>query len=211
MALKPTRQALRLADSLTQEDVVIFLVSGGGSALFEMPLEGVSLEDIAGITRQLLACGADIVEINTLRKHLSAVKGGRFAERCAPAQVLAIVLSDVLGDPLDSIASGPACRTAAPAQDVKAIIARHHLRHSRSCSAGAFDGDPQAHPQCGAHCHRKRAGPVQRGHAGGRALGYAPLLLTTTLSCEAREAGACWPPWPGKSARRAIPCPRRAP
>lgn len=84
MALKPTRQALRLADSLTQEDVVIFLVSGGGSALFEMPLEGVSLEDIAGITRQLLACGADIVEINTLRKHLSAVKGGRFAERCAP-------------------------------------------------------------------------------------------------------------------------------
>ena len=98
-----TRAALALADRMTAQDEVIFLVSGGGSALFEQPLEGVTLDDCAEITRQLLACGADIVQINTIRKHLSAVKGGRFAQRCAPAHVLAIVLSDVLGDSLDRI------------------------------------------------------------------------------------------------------------
>ena len=188
--VEATRQALRLADSLTQEDVVIFLVSGGGSALFEMPLEGVSLEDIAGITRQLLACGADIVEINTLRKHLSAVKGGRFAERCAPARVLAIVLSDVLGDPLDSIASGPACPDSSTCQDVKAIIARHHLRIPDHVLPALSMETPKRilnaeHIVTGNV--RALCSAAMREAA---ALGYAPLLLTTTLSCEAREAGA---------------------
>ena len=109
-----TRAALALADRMTEQDEVIFLVSGGGSALFEQPLEGVTLDDCAEITQQLLACGADIVQINTIRKHLSAVKGGRFAQRCAPAHVLAIVLSDVLGDSLDS-PPGRAIRIAPPA------------------------------------------------------------------------------------------------
>ena len=79
-----TRAALALADRMTAQDEVIFLVSGGGSALFEQPLEGVTLDDCAEITRQLLACGADIVQINTIRKHLSAVKGGRFASAARP-------------------------------------------------------------------------------------------------------------------------------
>jgi glycerate-2-kinase len=81
-------------------------VSGGGSALFEKPL--LPLAELQDVTNQLLAAGADIVEINTIRKRLSAVKGGRFARHCAPAQVFAVVLSDILGDPLDMIASGPA-------------------------------------------------------------------------------------------------------
>ena len=101
-----TRKALDLVSGLTEKDTVLFLLSGGGSALFEKPL--VSGQELQDITGQLLACGAGIVEINTIRKRLSAVKGGRFAQYCAPAQVFSIVLSDILGDPLDMIASGPA-------------------------------------------------------------------------------------------------------
>ena len=101
-----TEKALGLVRGLTAEDTVIFLLSGGGSALFEKPLiPGGELQDV---TKQLLACGADIVEINTIRKRLSGVKGGRFAQACAPAHIFSVVLSDVLGDPLDMIASGPA-------------------------------------------------------------------------------------------------------
>ena len=100
-----TEKALELVQGLTAEDTVLFLLSGGGSALFEKPLlPGGELQDI---THQLLASGADIVEMNTIRKRLSGVKGGRFAQRCAPANVFSIVLSDILGDPLDMIASGP--------------------------------------------------------------------------------------------------------
>ena len=90
----------------TASDTILFLLSGGGSALLEQPL--ISDGELREITRRLLACGADIVEINTIRKRLSAVKGGRFAQLCAPAKVYAIVLSDIVGDPLDMIASGPA-------------------------------------------------------------------------------------------------------
>ena len=101
-----TAEALALVEPLGKDDTVIFLLSGGGSALFEKPLiEGAQLQDIK---KQLLSCGADIVEMTTVRKRLSAVKGGRFAKACAPARVFRIVLSDILGDPLDMIASGPA-------------------------------------------------------------------------------------------------------
>lgn len=102
-----TGRALELVRDLGEEDTVLFLLSGGGSALFEKPR--ISGEELRDITRQLLDCGADIVEINTIRKRLSRVKGGRFAQLCAPARVFSIVLSDILGDPLDMIASGPAC------------------------------------------------------------------------------------------------------
>ena len=108
-----TEKALALVHGLTAQDAVLFLLSGGGSALLEKPLiPGAELQDI---TSQLLASGADIVEMNTIRKRLSGVKGGRFALACAPAQVYSIVLSDILGDPLDMIASGPPARTAPPA------------------------------------------------------------------------------------------------
>lgn len=184
------REALRIADSLTADDEVIFLVSGGGSALFELPLDGVTLADVADVTRQLLACGADIVEINTIRKHLSAVKGGRFAQRCAPAHVTAIVLSDVLGDPLDSIASGPAYPDSSTCQDVADIIARYRL----SIPDRLFSALRMETPKALSNADHAVTGNVQALCAAAmdeaKALGYAPLLLTTTLACEAREAGA---------------------
>ena len=103
-SFRATQAALDLVAGTKPEDTVLFLLSGGGSALFEKPLiPGEELQDITG---QLLACGADIVEMNTVRKRLSGVKGGRFAQACAPATVYAVVLSDIIGDPLDMIASG---------------------------------------------------------------------------------------------------------
>ncbi len=101
-SFQATQKAIEKVQALGSQDAVLFLLSGGGSALFEKPLiDGTLLE---GLTRELLACGADIVEMNTIRKRLSAVKGGRFAQLCAPAQVVSVVLSDIIGDPLDMIA-----------------------------------------------------------------------------------------------------------
>ena len=104
---------------------MIFLVSGGGSALFERPL--VPAEDLSRLTQQLLSCGADIVEMNTIRKRLSAVKGGRFAQLCAPARVYSIVLSDILGDPLDMIASGPASPDSSTCGQALAVAEKYGL------------------------------------------------------------------------------------
>ena len=120
-----TQKALDLVQGLTEQDTVLFLLSGGGSALFEKPL--IPGEELQDITRQLLACGADIVEMNTIRKRLSAVKGGRFAELCAPAQVFSIVLSDILGDPLDMIASGPAYPDSSTCAQAQAIVEKYGL------------------------------------------------------------------------------------
>ncbi|MBQ1491517.1 MAG: glycerate-2-kinase family protein, partial [Blautia sp.] len=123
-----TGKALELVSGLTEEDRVLFLLSGGGSALFEQPL--VPGEELQDITKQLLASGADIVEMNTIRKRLSAVKGGRFAKACAPAKVFSIVLSDILGDPLDMIASGPAYPDASTCEQACHIAEKYNLKLS---------------------------------------------------------------------------------
>ena len=117
-----------LVSDLKAEDTVLFLLSGGGSALFEKPL--ITPVELIHITKQLLACGADIVEINTIRKRVSAVKGGKFAKICAPAQVYSIVLSDILGDPLDMIASGPAYPDSATSKNALAIVKKYQLQMS---------------------------------------------------------------------------------
>ncbi len=183
-----TQAVLDLVQDLTERDTVLFLLSGGGSALFEKPLvPGPELQDI---TRQLLACGAGIVEINTIRKRLSAVKGGRFAQACAPAQVFSIVLSDVLGDPLDMIASGPACPDASTAAQAQAIAERYRLNLSSEARALLGRETPKALD----NVTTRITGSVRElcaaaGRAAGE-LGYTPVLLTDQLCCEAREAGS---------------------
>lgn len=123
-----TQAVLDMTWNLTQEDTVLFLLSGGGSALFEKPLvDGAVLQDI---TKKLLARGADITEINTIRKRLSMVKGGRFAAHCAPARVEAIILSDILGDPVDMIASGPAAADQSTCAEAVAIAEKYNLKLS---------------------------------------------------------------------------------
>ena len=182
-----TAAALDLVQGLTAGDTVLFLLSGGGSALFEKPLiPGAELQDITG---QLLACGADIVEINTIRKRLSAVKGGRFALACAPAKVYSIVLSDILGDPLDMIASGPAAPDSSTCADAQAIAAKYGLRLSDA--ARALLG--QETPKKLSNVETQITGSVRQLCAAAAAacekLGYRPVLLTDRLDCEAREAG----------------------
>jgi hydroxypyruvate reductase len=127
-SVKATEKVLELVAGLTSEDTVLFLLSGGGSALFEKPL--ADLSELQDITGQLLACGADINEINTIRKRLSGVKGGRFAEIVAPAKVYSIILSDIVGDPLDMIASGPTVPDSSTCEMAKEIVKKYRIRLS---------------------------------------------------------------------------------
>lgn len=127
-SFKATEKALKLTKNLSSNDTVLFLVSGGGSALFEKSY--ISLEELQDINRQLLSSGADINEINTIRKRLSMVKAGRFARACYPARVVCIIISDVIGDRLDSIASGPAFIDRSDRKKAFDIIERYHLNIS---------------------------------------------------------------------------------
>lgn len=183
-----TQAALDLVSGLTDRDTVLFLLSGGGSALFEKPLvQGEVLQDITG---QLLACGADIVEINTIRKRLSAVKGGRFAQACAPARVFSIVLSDILGDPLDMIASGPACPDTSTCEQAKAIAEKYKLRLTEEVRALLEQETPKALD----NVETRITGSVRELCAAAaracREMGYEPVLLTDQLCCQAKEAGS---------------------
>lgn len=124
-SVRATEAALEMADRLGERDHLLFLVSGGGSALFEKPRAGVTLEALRKLTGLLLARGAGIREINAIRKHLSEVKGGAFARRVAPARITQILLSDVLGDPPDAIASGPAAPDSTTEAEARALLERY--------------------------------------------------------------------------------------
>ena len=183
-----TEKALELTADLRAEDTVVFLLSGGGSALFELPL--IPGEELQELTRQLLAGGADIVEMNTVRKRLSAVKGGRFALACAPAKVFSIVLSDILGDPLDMIASGPACPDASTCAEAKAVAGKYGLKLSAAAAALLERETPKALT----NVETRITGSVRElcaaAAAAAESLGYEPVYLTDQLCCEAREAGS---------------------
>ena len=182
-----TERMLNMVHGLTAQDTVLFLLSGGGSALMEKPLiSGAELQDI---TSQLLRCGADIVEINTVRKRLSAVKGGRFAQACSPAQVYSIVLSDIIGDPLDMIASGPSYPDSSTCAQAMAVADKYQLKLSER--ARTLLG--QETPKQLTNVTTQITGSVRELCAAAArecaALGYEPVILTDRLTCEAREAG----------------------
>ncbi len=181
-----TQAVLDMTADLKDDDTVLFLLSGGGSALFEKPL--VPPDILQALTRKMLGSGADIVEMNTIRKRLSGVKGGRFALWCAPAQVEAIILSDILGDPVDMIASGPAAADPATKEQALAIAEKY-----------AFGDDPQVRalleqetPKNVPNVHTQVIGSVrQLCNAAGeiaRSLGYETVFLSDQLNCEARDA-----------------------
>jgi len=187
--VRATQRALDMVRGLGPEDEVLLLISGGGSALFESPAPGVTLEEIADATRQLLACGADITEINCIRKRLSAVKGGRLALEIAPARVTAIVLSDVLGDPLDAIASGPVFPDRTTCADALAIVKKYGLH----LSAQAMDSVAKETPKTLSGVETVIAGNVQALCAAAaqeaQRLGYRAQIVAEDLRCEARDAG----------------------
>ena len=186
-SFRATEAVLDFVQGLSPHDTVVFLLSGGGSALFEAPL--VSGGELADVTRQLLACGADIVEINTIRKRLSRVKGGRFAAACAPARIFQIVLSDILGDPLDMIASGPAAADTSTCAQAQAVVSRYGLSFSPSVLACLAQETPRAV----ANVETIVAGSVRELCAAAAsacaARGFAPEILDTAVADEARVAG----------------------
>ncbi len=183
-----TQAALRLVSDLRAEDTVLFLLSGGGSALFEDPL--IPGEELCSLTQRLLASGASIVEMNTIRKRLSKVKGGKFAKLCEPAQVYTIVLSDILGDPLDMIASGPAYPDSSTSREALALAEKYGL----PLSDAAREALKRETPKTLSNVETRVTGSVKelcRAAASSlRVLGYEPFILTDQLNCEAREAGA---------------------
>ena len=183
-----TEKVLTMVQNLTDKDTVLFLLSGGGSALFEKPLiPGAELQEL---TNMLLAGGADIVEMNTIRKRLSAVKGGRFALACAPAKIFSIVLSDILGDPLDMIASGPAVPDSSTGEQAIAIARKYRLPLSKEANACLTQETPKVLNNVTTQITGSVRELSKAAADACRTLGYTPILLTDRLCCEAKEAGS---------------------
>lgn len=191
-----------MLSALTERDLVVVLISGGGSALLPLPVAGVSLGDYQKLTSILLASGADITEINILRKHLSRLQGGQLARLAAPAQVAALILSDVVGTPLDAIASGPTVPDRSTFADAWAVLERYHAvaqipdsvrEHLRRGLAGETPDTPKAGDPL---FERVNTVVIGDNAIAGRAavaaaakLGYGSTLLTTFIQGEAREIG----------------------
>ncbi len=186
-SVRGTEKAIEAVRNLSSDDLVLFLVSGGGSALFEKPL--IPEDNLKRLTGELLSSGASISEMNTVRKRMSAVKGGRFAELCAPAHVFSIVLSDVIGDRLDMIASGPAYPDSTTCEDAWNVVRKYGLTVTEEMKKALSAETPKVL----SNVTTKVTGSVKQlcesASMCARELGYKPFVLTGCLSCTAREAG----------------------
>ncbi len=196
------RAILRLASDLRAGDALLCLISGGGSALATLPPEGITLAAVQATTEELLRSGATIGELNCVRKHLDRLKGGRLAREAYPSRVVALVLSDVVGDPLDVIASGPVTADPTTFGEAVAILERHRVWERvpfpvRRYLAGGRSGRAPESPKPGDACFERVAAEIigsnrlaaEAALAEAERRGYNTLLLTTWLTGEAREAG----------------------
>ncbi|QIY80246.1 glycerate kinase type-2 family protein [Chromobacterium violaceum] len=189
------RRMLQAVSGLTADDLVICLLSGGGSALLALPAHGVSLEDKQEVSRRLLACGAGIDEMNALRKHVSAIKGGRLALACAPAKLVTLAISDVVGDDPAVIASGPTAADPSTYADARAVVAKYGLTLPRAVTA-LLTAEPDETPKPGdarlAHAEYRLIATPQRALRAAATeaerLGLNVLLLGDSIEGEAREA-----------------------
>ncbi len=188
---------LALTQGLTADDLVICLISGGGSALLSLPAEGLSLQDKQQLNRALLESGADIAQMNCVRKHLSRIKGGRLAAACAPARLLTLTISDVPGDDPAVIASGPTVADPTTCADALAICDRHGIALPEAARAGlrsgAFETPKPGDPRLAGHELRMLATPRQSLEAAAgaaRALGLAAHVLSDEIEGESRAIGA---------------------
>lgn len=188
-SLKATEYAIKNFENLSENDHLIFLISGGGSALFESPEKGISFEEIQDITKQLLNSGADIVEINTIRKRLSKVKGGKFAKIVYPAKITALVLSDVLGDKLESIASGPAYPDKYTKDDALNIVKKYNLKVSENVLNALMVETPKEITNAVHYVIGSVEMACRTVEKYAKMEGFNTYIITTQLNCEAREAG----------------------
>lgn len=182
-----TGKVIEMAENWGENDAVLFLISGGGSALFEKPI--IPEDEMADITSQMLACGANIVEMNIIRKRLSYVKGGHFAQVCAPAKVYSVILSDVLGDPIDAIASGPAYPDSATCEDALGIIEKYGLKLTDAAMKLMNVETPKSLDNVETRVTGSVSQLCAAAEKTSRELGYEPVVLTDMLSCTARDAG----------------------
>lgn len=201
-SVSSTRALVDLLAYGSPEDLIFFLISGGGSALMTLPVEGVSLEDMQSLTRLLLACGANIGEMNTLRKHLDRVKGGGLAQAAAPARLVTLILSDVIGSPLDVIASGPTVPDTSTYSDAAGILRKYGILERvppsvrwviergqlgeipETVKPGAAVMQGVTNLVVASNVQAAEAALAQAKHEG-----LNPMLLTTFLQGEASQAG----------------------
>lgn len=182
------QKAIREVQNLRPDDTVLFLLSGGGSSLFE--LSELPLAELQDISRQLLACGAQIQEINCVRKHLSQIKGGRFAALCAPAQVVTVVLSDIIDDDLAAVASGPTCPDPTTSRQALEVVEKYGLRLSEQAKKLLERETPKQTRRCTYFVCGSVRQLCRAAAEACRNLGYESLLLTDQLNCIARDAGS---------------------
>ena len=197
------RRIAEIAAQAGEGDLLLCLISGGGSALLPLPMPPVTLEDKQETTRLLLACGATIHEINAVRKHLSAIKGGRLARLAWPAHVLSLLLSDVIGDPLDVIASGPTAPDTSTFASAWAVVEKYGLAGKIPAAArellqqglaGKVEETPKPDDPCFRRVTNRIVGSnrlaVDAAVRKARELGYRPLVLSTTIEGETRDIAA---------------------
>ena len=194
--LAASQRILQLVQGLTADDLVLCLISGGGSALLTLPAEGLTLQDKQGINKALLASGANIGEMNCVRKHLSRIKGGRLAAACAPAQVVTLTISDVPGDDPSVIASGPTVPDATTCADALSILKRYRIEVPAPVQAaleqGALETPKPGSPIFQGHQVNMIATPLQSleaAAAAARAAGLNAYILSDEMEGESREVG----------------------
>lgn len=194
--LEAAQRILALAQGLTADDLVLCLISGGGSALLTLPAEGLTLEEKQRINRELLDSGANIGEMNCVRKHLSRIKGGRLAAACAPARVVTLTISDVPGDDPSVIASGPTVADATSCADAIAILLRYGIQVPGAIMSlleqGALETPKPGDPLFGGHQVHMIATPQQSleaAAAAARAAGVEAHILSDEMEGESREIG----------------------
>lgn len=210
--LQAARRMLALSAGLTADDLVIALVSGGGSALLTLPDERLDLAEKQRINRALLASGAPIAEMNCVRKHLSAIKGGRLAARCAPAGLLTLLISDVPGDDPAVIASGPTVADPTRCADALAILDRHRIAIDdalrQALASGALETPKPGDPLFAGHAVQLIATPQQSLEAAAalaRAAGIEAHILSDRIEGESREVGKVHAALAAAVARRGQP------
>ena len=217
--LRSTEAVLEICEEARSRAApVIVLISGGGSALFEKPMSPATLDDIAWATRELMKAGADIVELNTVRKHLSAVKGGRLAQILHPSPVISLIVSDVVGDPVEFIASGPTAPDSTTYADAVEVLKRRGLWDRapygvKAVMEAGLRGEVPETPKPGSMifggvrnkivASNYKSLRAMADEAGKR--GYTPLILTNMMVGEAREVGRFLAGLASSSSRFSLP------
>ena len=187
--LKATEKILEITRQAGKDQTILFLVSGGGSALFEKPAHGLPIKFLSDITSRLLLSGADISELNTVRKHLSSVKGGRFAVHCMPAAIFQITLSDVLGDRPDMIASGPAVPDPSTSGEALAVIKKYKIPLSPEIESALRSETPKSLDNVSFEIAGNVTGLCRAAKIAAEKRGYISEIVTDRLDGEARLAG----------------------